>query len=569
LSTRRDAIATLIGAAAAPALSSAAQGSGAVTSDWKVSAATISELEHVHVLPLTEVGRQRLIDSVAQNIVQVRTLRAVAKQDLKPALHFDPRLPGKRYGPQPNHVRLVGKLREKLPQDAAEIAFASVREQAHWLRSGQLTSLALTDIYLARIARIDPALKSFITLTADLARSQARAADRELGLGTDRGPLHGIPYGIKDLLDTAGIRTTWGAAPFKDRIPAEDATIVRLLREAGSPLLGKLSTGALGHGHVWLGNKTRNPWNVEETSGGSSAGPGSATSAGLVSYSIGTDGSGSIINPADRCGVVGLRPSFGRVSRRGSMSSTPSFSRAGPMTRTIEDAVLILAALNGQDPELPDFGDIGFSYDGALDLSQLKVGFARAAFDVAGPLHRGVLDAVSALGAQVSEVELPRLPYDAILLTMSVESAAFFEELTLSNADEAIDFGDLNPGAPANYRRARMYSAVDYLQADRLRRLAMQQWHELFDQVDVIIGPAYGPSGAVGALSLTGHPGLTFRIGFVESPTRRPAVDQTKSHRVTQNITMHARMFEEGRMLALARALEEKFGVWRERPPTG
>lgn len=564
---RREAIASLIGVAGLPALLRAPAAPAA--EEWRVTAQTISELEHLYALPLTPIGRQRLIETLADNIEDTRALRAAAKQGLRPALRFDPRLPGKRYRSQPNRVNVVDKLREKMPRDRTEVAFAAVREQAHWLRTKQITSRALTDLYLARIERIDPKLMSFITVTADLARSQADTADRELAAGNDRGPLHGIPYGIKDLLDTAGIRTTWGAMPFKDRVPTEDATIVQLLREAGSPLLGKLSTGALGHGHVWLGNKTRNPWNIEETSGGSSAGPGAATSAGLVAYSIGTDGSGSILNPADRCGIVGLRPSFGRVSRRGSMPSTPNFSRAGPMTRTIEDAVLVLATLNGKDPELPDFDDIGFEYDGAMDLSRLKVGYARAAYEAADPLQRRVLEEIRSLGAQVSEVALPSLPYGAILLTMSVESAAFFEDLTLSNADETIDFGDLNPGAPAIYRRARMISAVDYVQADRLRRLAMQEWHALFETVDVIVGPTYGPSGAVGALSLTGHPGLTFRIGFVDSPTRRPGFDQGKKHRVTQNVALHGRMFEEGNLFALGRALEAKLAVWQERPPTG
>jgi Asp-tRNA(Asn)/Glu-tRNA(Gln) amidotransferase A subunit family amidase len=565
---RREALASLIGAASAPALLHAADEPEA--GEWHVTERTITELEHLYALPLTAVGRQRLVESAGENLEDTLALRAVPKPaDLRPALRFDPRLPGKKYGPQENQLKLVGPLREKMPRDSASIAYASVREQAAWLRSKQLTSRRLTDIYLERIARIDSKLLSFITVTAELARAQADTADRELASGKDRGPLHGIPYGIKDLLDTAGIRTTWGAEPFRNRIPESDATIVTLLREAGSPLLGKLSTGALGHGHVWLGNKTRNPWNIEETSGGSSAGPGAATAAGLVAYSIGTDGSGSILNPADRCGIVGLRPSFGRVSRRGSMSSTPSFSRAGPMTRTIEDTAIVLSVLNGHDPELADFQDIGFAYDGSLDLSQLRIGYARAAFDAASPLHRRVFDELRGLGAQVSEVELPQLPYGAILLTMSVESAAFFEALTLSNEDEKLEFGDLNPGSPAVYRRARMYSAVDYLQADRLRRLAMQQWHELLEKVDMIAGPTYGPGGAVGALSLTGHPGLTFRVGFEQVATRRPGFDAAKKHRVTQNFTLHGRLFEEGRLLAVARALEEKLGVWQERPPTG
>jgi Asp-tRNA(Asn)/Glu-tRNA(Gln) amidotransferase A subunit family amidase len=569
--TRREAIATLLAAAAAPSLTSAAQQPEPTAGDWRVTARTITELENFYALPLTPLGRQRLIDTASGNLANVRALRGVTRErSLKPALHFDPRLPGKTYGPQANRVRYVAPVREQAPADSAAIAFASVREQAHWLRSRQLTSGRLVEIYLERVARIDPQLLSFITVTADLARSQAAQADRELAAGKDRGPLHGIPYGIKDLLDTAGIRTTWGAAAFRDRVPQEDAAIVKLLREAGSPLLGKLSTGALGHGHVWFGGKTRNPWNIAETSGGSSAGPGAATAAGLVAYSIGTDGLGSILNPANRCGIVGLRPSYGRVSRRGSMPMTPSFSRAGPMTRTVEDAALVLAALNGHEPELRGFEAIGFDYDGSLDLTRVRVGFVPAALQAATPLQRRVFDELRGLGVQLVPIELPQLPFGALTLLMQVEAAAAFEDLTLSNADEQMDFGDLNPGLPNIWRRARLYSAVDFVQADRVRRLAMQAFDELFTQVDAICGPTYGPGSALTATSLTGHPGITLRIGFVQSPTRDPGdapVDAgAASRRITQNITLHGRMFEEGRMLAVAQALETKLAVWSEAP---
>ncbi len=545
---------------------------------------TIAEAEKLHGISFTPAERRQLVQAVPADVAGVAAVRKVPKdRSLMPALHFDPRIPGKSYRAQPNRVYLTAEIRKSIPQEPAAIALASVREQAHWLRTRQITSRKLTDLYLERITRIAPKLHCFITVTADLARAQADAADRELAAGRDRGPLHGIPYGIKDVFDTAGIRTTWGAAPFKDRVPREDAAVVTKLREAGSVLLGKLSTGNLAYGSAWFGGDTRNPWNLGESSGGSSAGSGSATAAGLVAYSIGTDSLGSIVNPSDRCGVTGLRPTFGRVSTRNAMPLTPSLTRIGPITRTIEDAVVVLAALNGHDPELVDSLPMGFEYDGAIDLSRLTVGYSPRWFESVGfgpgvvptsSAQRQVLDELRKLGVKLVEVKLPDLPYMALLPLLYVEAAAVFEDLTFNDQDEQLVFGEAAPGWPTIWRQARLYSAVDYVQADRVRRLVMGEFDRLFEKVDVLCGPLYGESIAlVAATNFTGHPGVTFRAGFTESPTRSlhgSALDAAGPRvRITQNIAMHGRLFEEGSMLALASALEQKLGVWREGPPLG
>lgn len=595
LTSRREALAVLTSFAATTAMATPTAGavrasretSAAVpTRGAEISVQTIAEAEKLHALTFTDVERRQLVEASPEIFRSIEAIRRVPKaRSLMPALHFDPRLPGKAYGPQPDRLELVGAVRKSLPADPAAIACASVRDQGHWLRSGQISSRRLTEIYLERIARLGPALQCFITVTADLARSEADRADRELAQGRDCGPLQGIPYGIKDVFDTAGIRSTWGAAPFKERVPNEDAAVVSRLRSAGSVLLGKLATGNIAWGSAWFGGDTRNPWNLEESSGGSSAGPASATAAGLVGYSVGTDSLGSILNPADRCGVTGLRPTFGRVSTRNSMPLTPSLSRIGPLTRTVEDAAIVLAALNGHDPQQVDSIPMGFSYEGGMDLRRLRVGYVPAWFESApfdprrpfqtSPPQVRVLDELRALGVQLVEIALPDLPAAALVpAILFTEAAALFEDLTFSGQDDELLAGDAGLGWANPWRQAHLYSAVDYVQADRIRRLLMLEYDRLFERIDVLCGPLYPRSlEPVAATNFTGHPGLTLRVGFTELPTRKingASPDPTGPRtRVPQNIAMHGALFAEGSLLALARALEEKLDVWGEVPPHG
>ncbi|MEO8453502.1 MAG: amidase, partial [Gemmatimonadota bacterium] len=347
----------------------------------EITTETIAEAERIHAVTFTAEARRALVATMPGQIAAVKAVRAVPRpRSLKPGITFDPRLPGVAYPAQENRLALAPAAPVRLPASAADIAFASTRAQGDWIRTRQLTSRRLTEIYLERIRRIAPALECYITVTEELALTQADLADREVTAGRYRGPLHGIPYGMKDSFDTAGIRTTWGSALFQTRVPEEDATIVTSLRNAGAVLLGKLALGALGNGETWFGGRCRNPWNPEESSGGSSAGSGSATAAALCSFSIGTDALGSILNPADRCGIVGLRPTFGRVPRHGGMPLTSSLSRVGPLTRTVEDAALVLAAIHGPDPTVPPVIDMGFAYDAAIEPSRLRVGYAQKWF---------------------------------------------------------------------------------------------------------------------------------------------------------------------------------------------
>jgi Asp-tRNA(Asn)/Glu-tRNA(Gln) amidotransferase A subunit family amidase len=519
---------------------------------------------------------------------QVRGIEALRQLDLprslQPAVHFDPRLPGVEYPPQTNAVRLAGKSIPTLPASDADIAFAPVTDQSHWLRTGQISSLRLTEIYLERIARLAPKLRCYITVTADLARAQAAAMDAELKQGKIRGPLHGVPYSLKDTFDTKGIATTWGCALFRDRVPTEDAAITRMLRDAGAVLLGKAAMGELANGWEWFGGECLNPWNPEEPAGGSSSGSGAATAAGLCAFSIGTDNLGSILNPADRCGIVGLRPTFGRVPVRGAMPLTPSLERLGPLCRSVEDAALVLAAINGYDATSACSIDMGFHYDAAIDPSKLRIGYSSDWFGqvgfgtpqakVAATAELAALQALRDIGVTLVPIELPKLPYLALLESLYVESAAVFDDLGLSGRDAQL----VNRvGWPMNWRKARLLSAVDYLQLERFRRLVMQHMHELYSKVDMVFGPTYGSFEFFAIMNFTGHPGLTLRAGFAQSPTRSRSLEKFFAPEnengplwtITRNVTFHGRLFEEGKMLALARTLEARLGVQARRPPVG
>ena len=557
-----------------------AAGAPAPQAPADITAATIAEAEKLHAVAYTAEERAALVQSIGDQVAGILQLRDVPRElSLQPAITFDPRLPGVSYPTQENRIDLSAGQPASLPADEADIAYASVRSQAHWIRMGQITSRRLTEIYLSRIERIAPQLYCYITVTGDHALAQADESDRELAAGRYRGELHGIPYGIKDCFDTAGIPTTWGAIPFQDRVPDQDARIVTMLRDAGAVLLGKLATASLANGYRWYGGKVRNPWNTEEHAGGSSAGPGSATAAALCSFSIGTDSLGSILNPADQCGVVGLRATFGRVPTKGAMPLTPSLDRIGPLTRRVEDAVPVLAAINGPDPTSACSLDMGFDYDARPDPGTIRVGYSEdwfgevgfgpGASTPVGNAHRDALDALRDLGVEMVEINLPTFPYSALIPNLYVEAATIYEALTLDGRD------DLLPpeGWPDAWRRVRLLSAVDYLQAERLRRHLMHEFHRIYSDVDALFGPTYGSFDLLMAMNYTGHPGITLRAGLDRSPTRSagpvPDDPQGEPHTITRNVAFHGRLFEEGKIIALARALEERLGVHHHRPPIG
>lgn len=493
--------------------------------------------------------------------------------------------PATRWNPVLPQVQVVAKSDEfvpstidpgPLPSRDEDIAYSPVTKLSAWIKQRKLTSKRLTQIYVERLQRFDPKLRCVITLTSDHAITQAKQADEEIAAGKYRGPLHGIPWGGNDLLDTAGIPTTYGAEPYRNRVPKEDAVVVKRLNNAGAVLVAKLSLGALALNDIWFGGQTMNPWLLEEGSSGSSAGPGAATAAGLVGFSIGSETGGSIVSPSMRCGVTGLRPTYGRVPRTGAMTLCWSLDKLGPMTRSVEDAVLVLHALSGPDPG--DFASVPshFRFNAAANVHGLRVGYIPPwmAEAPATDVDRNAMKAVEKAGMRLVEVSIPDWPYDSLNVVLFAEAAAAFEERTLS--------GDLDqlrmqvPDAwPNIFRQSRFLSAVDFVQTDRFRRKVAEEMVRLFDKVDVLLVPSLRDEMLV-ITNFTGHPSLTLRAGFVEVKKARsdwapdpdhPLPTFSTPRRVPHGVTLIGRLFDEGTLANAGMALERIFNVTGERPP--
>lgn len=521
--------------------------------------------------------RAQMLNNLEGQIASAVSRRNVTLPNNAPmALRFDPRLPG-FVMPHGRDRLVLGEQTLPPPQSDEDIAFASVRQLAGWIAGKQLTSTHLTKIYLARITALNPKLECWATVTPDLALAEAAAADALTAAGVSLGPLHGIPYGLKDLFDTKGVVTGWGAEPFRSRVPDEDAAIVKRLRSAGAVLLGKTTVGALAYNDIWYGGVTRNPFNLNEGSSGSSAGSASATAAGLCAFSIGTETLGSITSPSQRCGTTGLRPTYGRVSRTGGMALCNSLDKVGPICRTVEDTAIVLSALNGGD--LNDRGSIAapFDFDVTAAISGLRLGYLPEAFrEGATSVDHAALEAARGLGLEIVEVSLPDLPYGALMNIVYAEAAATFEQLTLSGDDDTLTWQD--DGAwPNTMRKARFLSAVDHVQLDRLRYQVMLALDGMFGEVDALIGPFMtGPM--LVASNFTGHPCLHLRAGFLDLGTRSPASlgsgkltvgetdDVGPTFRVPAGISLWGRLFDEGKILNLGMALEQKLGVADIRP---
>ncbi|MEM8936434.1 MAG: amidase [Pseudomonadota bacterium] len=538
-----------------------------------VSLSSIAEAEKLQNLSYTNAEREQALGHIESQLETLARLRAATFSNADaPALLFDPRLPGKSVGSQKNRLTLVPRDTAPVPSDASDIAYASLADLGAWLRAGALSSAELTEIYLTRIQNHDDALHAFITVTPEIARAQAQKADEDFAKGRDRGPLHGIPFGMKDIVDTKNIPTTWGSGIFRDRVPPEDAEITRKLQRAGAVLLGKTSCGEIAYGDLWFEERTRNPWNTEEGSSGSSAGSAAATAAGLCAFSIGTETLGSIVSPSERCGAAGLRPTFGRVSRAGVMTLAWTFDKVGPICRYAEDTALVLSELNGYDADDPYGARVGFSYDASADLSAMSVGYSPAWFEAGDAIDRAALEALKELGVQVREFNWPSLDIDSMINILDVEAAAAFQELTLTDRDDDMIW-QANEAWPNLWRSARFVSAVDFVQMSRLRRRLMQALEDAFVGFDALIGPHFGGGGqdVLLATNLTGHPQLVVRAGFAQTATRQADDDEPgagPTFRTPRGISLWADLFQEGKIIALGTALEQHLGAAEERPPT-
>jgi Asp-tRNA(Asn)/Glu-tRNA(Gln) amidotransferase A subunit family amidase len=545
-----------------------------------VSASTFAEAEKLAQVTMSAAEREMAAETWRRSMAPMLERRVGPRKvaidaETAPATIWNPVFVSDRAGPAVDRFVRSSSATVPLPASDADIAFAPVTRLSAWIEQKTLTSERLTNIYLRRIEQFDSRLRSVITLTKDVALARAKQADTEIAAGKYRGPLHGIPYGVKDLLDTAGIATTYGAEPFKNRVPSADSTVVRRLNEAGAVLIAKLSLGALALNDIWFGGQTMNPWLLEEGASGSSAGPGAATAAGLVGFSIGSETGGSIIAPAMRCGVTGLRPTFGRVPRTGAMTLCWSLDKLGPMTRGVEDAMLVLQAITG-----PDAGDLSsvpshLEFDATASAKGLRVGYFPAWMkeSPATDVDRAALETVRKLGMSTTEVSLPNWPYGSLMPVLFSEAAASFEEITLNGSLATLKV-QVPDAWPNLFRQARFLSAVDFVQADRFRRRVAQEMARIFSQVDVLLVPSLRDE-MLTVSNFTGHPSLTLRTGFVNVSEARsdwapdpnnPLPKFSPPRRVPHGVTLLGRLFEEGTVARAGLALERASAVADERP---
>jgi len=535
----------------------------------EISKAMIAQAAAVAGLEFDDQQQQMMLDDLKARLKAYEAIHELhLANSVSPALVFNPVLPGMKFDSGKRPMRMSRIAPGEAPKNIEDVAFYSVRQLSDLVRRRKVSSAALTDMYLERLKRYDPLLKFVITLTEERARAQAREADKDLASGKYRGPLHGLPWGAKDLLAVKGYRTTWGAGGFEEQTIDEDATVVKRLDAAGAVLVAKLTLGALAMGDVWFGGMTRNPWKPEQGSSGSSAGPASATAAGCVAFAIGSETLGSISSPSTRCGATGLRPTFGRVPRTGAMALVWSMDKLGPICRVVEDCALVLDAIHGPDTLDASVHDISFNWDAGLDIHKLRIGYAREEFEHKPPEeeekpeqkalrldyikldHDGLEVLQKKMGIDLIPVELPKLPFQAMRPILFAEAAAAFDELTRSGRDKLLTAQGPNDW-PNAFRGARFIPAVEYINANRARTLGMQRMAEIFQQVDVLVAPTLSTQLLI--TNLTGHPALILPNGFREDGT-------------PVSLTFLGNLFAEDKLLAVARAYQEATDFHRKRP---
>lgn len=512
----------------------------------KITTEDIKAAEKIIGLNFTRKERKMMLDNLKDNLSRYKELRKVNIQNqVPPSILFNPVVPGMSLEKEQKPFTYSAYAEIQMPDNFEDIAFYPVTALAQLIKSRKVTSVQLTELYLKRLKKYGPRLECVITLTEDMALEQAKHTDEEIAAGFYRGPLHGIPWGAKDLLSTKGIKTTWGAMPYKDQIIDEDATVVKRLEEAGAVLVAKLTMGALAWGDVWFDGKTRNPWNLKQGSSGSSAGPAAATAAGLVGFSIGTETWGSIVSPSTRCGVTGLRPTYGRVSRYGAMALSWSMDKIGPICRSVEDCALVFDVIYGPDEKDLSVVDLPFNWDPSLDLKEIRFGYLKEAFEKDYKNKKNdeaSLEALRSLGVELIPIDLPQLPINSLSFILNAEAAAAFDELTRSGKDNLL-VRQVKRAWPNVFRQARFIPAVEYIQANRIRILLMQKMAEKMKGIDVYVAPSFGNSNLL-LTNLTGHPTVVVPNGFDEkgNPT---------------SISFIGGLFEESKTLSAAKAYQD------------
>ena len=519
---------------------------GAAEGELKFSKSDIAGAEKIIGVEFTDAERDSMQSDLADYLKGYEDLRAVSIANTVPpalVMRVPPPTDTAKSTRGKRGVQLGRPTHSKRPQNLEDVAYWPVRDLAELVRTKQVTSTELTTMYLDRLKRFGPKLECVVSLTEEHALAQARRADEEIKKGKYRGPLHGIPYGAKDLLAVKGTKTTWGSVPFKEQTIDQTATVIEKLDAAGAVMVAKLTLGELAWGDVWFGGMTRNPWNVEEGSSGSSAGSASATAAGLVGFAIGTETWGSIVSPSTRCGATGLRPTFGAVSRSGAMALSWSMDKIGPICRSVDDCAIVFDVIRGADGVDPAAVDAPFAYAPVAKLDGMRIGYVKTAFDEDYPNKErdaAVLETLRSLGAELVPIDLPKLPITPLASILTAEAAAAFDELTRSNRDDML-VRQIKNAWPNTLRAARFIPAVEYIQANRVRTLLMEEMENL--PVDVYLTPTFGADNLL-LTNLTGQPCVVLPNGFTDkgAPT---------------SITFMGRLFGEGALLAVANAYQD------------
>ncbi|HEU5339769.1 amidase [Edaphobacter sp.] len=568
----------------------------------KITPEMIDAAAAIAGLRLTAEQKAMMLGGLSRQRDSVEVIRTLKMPNsVAPAFVFDPVPAGVKIETEPGPVRDMMRMSAApdvsrlaaagVAEDSDDLAFASVREWAELVKTRRVSSVALTKMYLARLRKYDPLLHFVITYTEERALAQAAAADAEIAAGRYRGPLHGIPWGAKDLLAVKGYATTWGAAGFEQQSLDEDATVVKRLDAAGAVLVAKLSMGSLAQGDLWFGGRTRNPWNPRQGSSGSSAGSASAVAAGCVGFAIGTETLGSISAPCTRCGVTGLRPTFGFVPRTGAMALSWTMDKIGPIARSVEDCALVLSAIYGPDGHDRSVRDAAFRWDAGFDWKMLRVGYLKSEFDVpAKPdgtsegakrdfarrvydakYGAAALDTLRNMGVKLVPMEMPHgCHFGDMTPLLEAEAAAAFEELTLSGRDRLLT-GQKSYDWPNQFRVARFYSAVDYVQAQRARTLAMAAMEKMFADVDVMVTPSDGAQ--LTATNLTGHPAVIVPNGVrgdgapLPEKTGDGDVGNVGGPGTPVSITFLGALYSDARVAAFARVYQRESAFYLMRPP--
>lgn len=516
----------------------------------------IENAEKLIGLSFTEAERDSMLGLLGEQFVNYQKIHAFElNNNVPPSIMFNPIPVSFKFNYLQKLVKFSDYSYVKMPSDKNDLAFYSIGELAELIRTKRITSTGLTKFFIDRLKKYDPQLHCVITLTEERAFRQAKIADEEIVSGKYRGILHGIPFGVKDLLSTRDYKTTWGAMPFKDQMLTEDAIIIKKLETAGAVLIVKLSMGALAWGDVWFGGKTRNPWDINQGSSGSSAGSASAVSAGLVPFAIGTETWGSIVSPSTICGTTGLRPTYGRVSRIGAMALSWSMDKIGPICRTAEDVAIVFNNIYGTDGIDQTLYDVPFNYTSTIEIKALKIGYLKKDFDKKYDFHENdsiTLAKLKSLGAELIPIDFPDIPINDLAIILSAEAAAAFDDLTRSNKDDLL-VRQIKNAWPNSFRASRLIPAVEYINANRIRFELIQQMQKLMNEIDIYIAPSFEGDNLL-LTNLTGHPSVVLPNGFSENGT-------------PTSITFMGKLFDEERLIAFAKAYQDATDFHRKHPP--